>query len=119
MTTVDLKGPERRVLRKSDQIVTRELAGETILVPIRGTLASLQQIFVLNPVAAFIWEQLDGERSLDEICEGILERFDATPATARGDLLELVEGLLAAGLIAEPPRVEQDSPGSDPRRTTS
>jgi len=102
-----------RVLRKSDELVTREVAGETILVPIRGTLASLQQIFVLNPVAAFIWEQLDGERSLDEICEGILERFDTTPATARSDLLELVNGLLAAGLIVE--QAEQDPSGASSR----
>jgi hypothetical protein len=103
-----------RVLRKSSELVTREVAGETILVPIRGTLASVQQIFVLNPVAAFIWEQLDGERSLEEICEGILARFEVTPAAARGDLLELVDGLLTAGLIAEHPQREQDSPGSDP-----
>jgi hypothetical protein len=104
----------RSVLRRSHELVTREVAGETILVPIRGTLASLQQIFVLNPVAAFIWDQLDGERSLGELCEAVLERFDVTPAAARSDLLELVEGLLTAGLIAEHPRGEPDPPGSSP-----
>jgi hypothetical protein len=102
-----------RVFRKSDELVKREVAGETILVPIRGTLATLQQIFVLNPVAAFIWEQLDGKRSLQEICEGVLARFDVTPAAARIDLLELVDGLLRAGLIAERARGDQDPPGSD------
>ena len=102
-----------RVVRKSDELVKREVAGETILVPIRGTLATLQQIFVLNPVAAFIWEQLDGERSLDKICEGILARFDVTPAAARSDLLELVDGLLTAGLIAEHAERDLDPSGSD------
>ncbi len=84
---------------KNESVVRREIAGETILVPIKGTLASLQQIFVLNPVAAFIWERLDGRTELGAIFAGIVERFEVAPEEARADLEEFLAALEKAGLI--------------------
>ena len=87
------------VFKKSESLVKREIAEETILVPVKGELASLQQIFVLNPVAAFIWEQLDGTRALNVIHEGIVQSFDVTADEARGDLEEFIAALEQAKLI--------------------
>lgn len=87
------------VFRKSDELITREIAEETILVPVKGTLASLQQIHVLSPVAAFIWERLDGVHDLAAIQRAILERFDVSAKQARADLDELVAELERAKLI--------------------
>ena len=99
-----------RVFRKSSQLVTREIAEETILVPIKGELASLQQIFVLNPVAAFIWEQIDGTQDLAALHASILESFDVGAQEARGDLEELIAALEQAGLIEA---VASEEPPSD------
>lgn len=91
------------VYRKRDDIVARRIAGETLLVPIRGELAEMQQIFALNPVAEFIWERLDGAHPLGEILDGILEDFEVGSDEARADMERFVRDLLKAELIVEAP----------------
>ncbi|MCP3957626.1 MAG: PqqD family protein [bacterium] len=85
-------------------MATREIAGETILVPVSGKLAQLQQIFVLNPVGAYIWEHLDGERDLEAVHRGLVESFEVASEEAESDLFEYVGALEEAGLIVEAPR---------------
>lgn len=87
------------VLTKREEIVSREIAGETILVPIRGKLVDLQRIFSVNPVGAYIWRQLDGQKTLAEVRDGVLETFEAETQRAEADLREFIAELLVAELI--------------------
>ncbi len=90
---------EEGIFRKRPEIVSRVIAGETMLVPIKGKLADMQRIFSLTPVASYIWERLDGESSLEEVLRGIIERFSVDRAEAERDLREFVEELAGAELI--------------------
>ncbi len=65
----------------------------------KGQLAQLQQIFALNPVAAHVWDCLDGESDLAAVLDGIVHSFEVEPEVARSDLLELVDELNNAELI--------------------
>jgi len=87
------------VWHRNDSLAHREVAGETILVPVRGHLAELQRLFVLSPVAAFIWEQLDGEQTVEAIHRRVLEAFAVDGAEAEADLLDLLAELEKAELI--------------------
>ena len=89
------------VYRKREEIVSREIAGETILVPIRGKLVDMQRIFSVNSVGAHIWQQLDGERSLAAIRENVLNAFEVQRDRADADIQEFVGELLDAQLIVE------------------
>ena len=89
------------ILKKIDDVIARQIAGETLLVPIRGELADMQKIFALNPVAEYIWQQLDGRQSLVQISQGLLARFEVAEEQAEADLAEFIAELLAAGLIVE------------------
>jgi hypothetical protein len=89
------------VLRKRADVVSRDVAGETILVPVRGDLADLQKIFTLTPVAAHIWESLDGERNLRDILDGVVDAFEVGRQEAEKDLHEFADELLASGLACE------------------
>ncbi|MDY6990741.1 MAG: PqqD family protein [Thermodesulfobacteriota bacterium] len=88
-----------RVFVKAGEIVARRIAEETILVPIRGDLAGMQKIFSLNPVAEYVWEQLDGKRTLDRICDAVLEVFDVAKEQVEVDVPGFIDELLEAGLI--------------------
>ena len=90
-----------RIIRASDAIVSREIAGETFLVPVKGEIAQLRLLFVLDPVGAFIWRHLDGSRDLAAIGRAVVERFAVAADVAERDLLELVEQLREARLIEE------------------
>jgi hypothetical protein len=89
----------KRVFGRMEQIVCRRVAGETLLVPIQGELANMQKIFSLDPVAEYIWLQLDGEKNLEEIQEGILDTFDVKKEQAERDIYAFINELLDAGLV--------------------
>lgn len=91
------------VYRRSTTVATRVIADETLIVPFRGTLASLRQIFALNPVAAFVWGRIDGATSLTAIVDAVLERFEVTREEAEADLLALIVELAAIGLVEPAP----------------
>jgi hypothetical protein len=90
-------GAERRYER-SDEAVRRVIAGEILLVPIRGELAQLQQMFVLDAVGDFIWGRLDSSRDLVALAGEIAGEFDVSREVALRDLVEFVDRLCDAGL---------------------
>lgn len=87
--------------RRKDRIAGRHIAGESFLIPVCGSPVDMENIFVLNPLADFIWKRLDGEQTLDEILEAITEDFAVTSERARSDMAELIGQLLEHGLIEE------------------
>lgn len=90
-----------RIYVRDKNIISRDIAGETILVPIRGKLADMQYIFTLNPVGLFIWEQLETEKSLADILESLLEHFETSREQAEIDILEFIAQVTEAGLATE------------------
>lgn len=90
-----------KLFKKKKEIVSRKIAGETILVPISGKLADMERIFSLNPVAEYIWHQLDGGKNLQEISESILSIFDAEKEQVDTDIQEFIAELLKEELITE------------------
>ncbi len=93
----------QKIFKKDDWVRRREVAGETILVPIRGKLAEMQHIFALDPVAACIWCELDGEKTLEQVRESVVEQFGVGPEEAGRDVGEFVAELVEAGLVEEVP----------------
>uniref|UniRef100_UPI004055E593 PqqD family protein n=1 Tax=Candidatus Electronema sp. TaxID=2698783 RepID=UPI004055E593 len=88
------------VFRHADNIVTRKVMDETLLVPISGDLASMDNLYTLNETGAFIWQMLDGSRSVAEIAALMAERYDAPAAEIEADVQETVGSLLEAKLLA-------------------
>jgi hypothetical protein len=84
--------------RKVPDIVTRKIAGEMFLVPVRGKLADLQRMFVLNSVGECIWELLNGTRNRDDIVTLIADRFEVDRQRAVADVEEFLLDLNAHGL---------------------
>jgi hypothetical protein len=89
------------VYRKKDEIAGRSIAGESFLIPVCGRPVDLENIFVLNPMADFIWQRLDGEQTVAEILAAIVENFTVGPEQARADLADLIGQLRSNGLIEE------------------
>lgn len=91
----------KKVFKKKGDIVSREVAGETILVPIRGNFTDMQKIWSLNPAAGHIWQSLDGKKSVEDIRNEILATYDVEKKDADLDIQEFISDLLKAELIEE------------------
>jgi len=90
-----------KIYRKNGDIVTRRIAGDLFLIPIRGKIADMQRIFVLNPVSECIWQELDGQKRLNEIRKSVVAKFDVEEKRADSDIREFIAELLEANLINE------------------
>ncbi len=86
------------VYARTPDIVPRQIAGDTILVAVRGELARLERIFVLNTVGEHIWGILDGRRTVADVATDVCEVFDIDAATAIADVTWFLADLEDAGL---------------------
>jgi hypothetical protein len=84
---------------KEKDFVTREIAGETIIVPVRGNVGDLDSIYTLNELGTIIWQLIDGKKSVDQIIEAICNTYEVTAEQAEKDAIEFLNTLIAAGLI--------------------
>ena len=57
------------------------------------------EVLVVNPVGAFIVQQLQIDRSLDQVVAAMTERYAVDDDRARNDATSLLDALLAAGAI--------------------
>ena len=74
-------------------MVSREIAGEAILVPIRQNVGDLESIYTLNETAARAWELIDGQNTVGEIRDVIVAEFVVDEDAAEEDLVELLREL--------------------------
>ena len=85
------------------EYVTRRIAGETIVVPIRSQAALLDAVYVLNEVGARAWELIQQGRGEDEVVATLAGEFEVEPERARADLLGFLGVLREAGLVVSEP----------------
>ena len=90
-----------KIYKKQEEIVTRNIAGDTILVPIKGKLANMEKIFSLEGTADRIWSLLNGQNSVNDICKNISIAFDVDTDKAQADTIEFIDELLKTELIFE------------------
>ena len=79
--------------------VTRQIAGETLVVPVTRHVMDLESIYVLNPVGSRIWELLRSPTTPDRIAEIVAGEFAVSPQAAADDVVEFLDSLDARGLI--------------------
>ena len=92
---------------KKGEFVTRTIAGEAVVVPVRGRIGDLDAIYHLNDVGAFIWNLLDGRTSVRDIAQAVREAYDVTLEYSERDTIQFVDELQSAGIIK--PSVSKDS----------
>jgi len=90
-----------KVYKKSDSIVSRKIADEFILVPIRQNVGDLGSIYTLNEAGARIWELIDGKMKVGEIKEKIVEELEVAPEEAEKDLIDHLQQLKKIKAITE------------------
>ena len=95
--------PMSEILKKRNNIVSRKVAGDSLLIPIRGRLADMQRIFAVDSVGEFVWDHIDGRNTLAQILDAVAEEFEVDRATAREDLLAFIKSLRRTELLESPP----------------
>jgi methyltransferase-like protein len=75
----------------SPSIVTRKTGNEYVLVPVANNIADMNSVYTLNETGAFIWEQIDGRKSVNDIIAALLCEYETDERTATDDVLSFLE----------------------------
>ena len=82
------------IFSQNKQCPVREIGeGLVIMAPTGNTTHSLEDLGV------FIWNQLDGQRSLQNVLDAILDQYEVEEEQARADLVQFVTQMQDTGLI--------------------
>jgi hypothetical protein len=94
-----LPGNSVQLAEQAQSFVTRRIASETLLVPVARHVMNLESIYVVNDVAARIWELLATPTDVDRIASALADEFDVSLDEARDDATAFVSLLLERGLV--------------------
>ena len=91
----------KSILSHSPSIVTRKTGNEYVLVPIANNIADMNSVYTLNETGAFIWEQINGKRTVEEIISILTEEYDIDNNTASEDVFSFIENMSKYLIISE------------------
>lgn len=88
-----MSDPQATPPSKADHLVTREIADETVIVPVRRGAVDIDAVYVLNATGAWLWAHIDGKRTTADLVDVLLEKFQIDRATAESDVEEFLHSL--------------------------
>jgi hypothetical protein len=74
-------------------VVSKTIKGECLLVPLSSNIADMDSLYRLNATGAFIWNAIDGQKSIAEIARLVADEFEVDPDEAERDTLEFVTAI--------------------------
>ena len=83
---------------RAGAVVTRYIAGETLVLPVRGDVGDLACFYRLNGTGTAIWEALENPKSFKDLCDVIDGRYDIGRKKAEEDVALFVRDICSLGL---------------------
>ena len=86
-------------MKLKDGFILREVAGQTVVLPVSGDL-DLNMMITLNETGAFLWKQLENENDQAGLVAALLAEYDVDEATAKTAVEGFVAKLNENGFLA-------------------
>ena len=92
-------------LVRSERVVARVVAGETLIVPVRARVGDLASIYSFNGTGSLIWKLLESPRTVVQLATAVAQAYDVEPAQAERDVTSFVSEMKSVGLVEVPASV--------------
>lgn len=86
-------------MKMNGEFVLREIAGETILIPVNAAAQTMSGMAVLNGLGAFLWERLPQAEKAEDLTAAILAEYEVDAETAQRDVEEFLDSLRSCGIL--------------------
>jgi len=93
---------QSETLVRSQSVVARVVAGETLIVPIRAKVGDLASIYSFNGTGTLIWKLLETPKTVAELATAIAQEYEVEAEQAERDVAEFVGEMKAVGLVELP-----------------
>jgi len=84
---------------RNREVVSRQIEGELIIVPIRHGVGDLNSLYTLNQVGVVLWDFMQEEHTVPEMMNRVCEEFEVTAAQAQDDIRAFLDSLLEEKLV--------------------
>lgn len=76
-------------ISKNENVVSKRIDDEYLLIPIVNEVADTNNIFGINEVGAYIWDNLN-DQSISELIQKVMNEFDVSEEIAKIDIEEFI-----------------------------
>src|SRR5271166_4553366 len=94
-----------QVYVRSLAVVSRRVAGETLIVPVRGKVGDLASIYSFNQTGSLIWQALESPMRLAELITTVEAEYAVEHEQAVQDATRFLNEMLSVGLAEISPQV--------------
>jgi hypothetical protein len=93
---------KEEVLVRSQSVVARVVAGETLIVPVRAKVGDLASIYSFNGTGSLVWKLLESPRTVTQLAAAVAETYEVEPTQAEVDVAKFVSEMKSVGLVEVP-----------------
>ena len=90
--------PKERI-RRSSNVVSRVVADEAIVIPIRRGAADMDSIFTFNESGTKLWSLISEGQNVDGIAAHLQSEYGLSPEQASADAAAFISDLALEGLV--------------------
>ena len=87
-------------MKIKEGFVLRQIGGNHIVVPIGSQTIDFRCIITLNETGAFLWQQLQQERTAEDLVAALLAEYEVGEDVARADVDKGIVSLTESELLA-------------------
>lgn len=86
-------------MKIKDGFLLREVAGNTIVVPVGDDAVAFNGVITINETGKFIWELLDKGIEKEELLEKFMKEYSIPEEEAKEDIRVFIQKLLDNGIM--------------------
>ena len=84
---------------RNQEVVSRQIEGELVIVPIRSGVGELNSLYTLNPVGSALWDFMTEGHTIAEMVNRICDEFEVSSSRAESDIQDFLDAMLEEELI--------------------
>ena len=91
----------KKSLKATSEVVLREIAGESLLIPVGQTALKIHGMITLSESGLLLWKRLQTECTEDELVEALLTEYQVDRETASADVKAFIRQMQEVGILEE------------------
>lgn len=84
---------------RNREVVSRQIEGELVIVPVRRGVGDLNSLYTLNSVGSILWEFMTEGHTLREMVNRVCDEFEVSAKQAQADIEDFLGSMLEEKLI--------------------
>ena len=84
---------------RTQAVVSRRIAGETLIVPVRGKVGDLASIYSFNATGSLLWQALESPQNLAGLIDVVQAEYAVEREQAERDVKQFLQDTVSVGLV--------------------